>query len=353
MKTKTNKVPLVGPRGRKELLKKINELEEHIGNSGSDDVKKINLGPTVTDVLDLMAEKEYFTIEAIENGTNVYFMNHEDSDGDPVTLSVEVSTDGETWTQKSSSMDNSYKGTIIATLNAGQKLYIRGNNATYGCKDDDDDPNGSSIYGDKDFYAYGNMMSLVDGENALKGIYSTTLGTYTFACFFEGTNVCSHPTKNLILPAKSLKDYSYDSMFYDCPKLKRAPSIYATSLKVNSLSAMFANCSALEIPPRILYVSYQTMFINCDKLKKSSIYLNNDISSARFPRCENVCEIINLGTTISRYAPKDWTIVDPYEGRMYCPAETGVIYKLPDADVWDEITLPDGWVLKDVEVVYE
>ena len=40
MKTKTNKVPLVGPRGRKELLKKINELEEHIGNSGSDDVKK-------------------------------------------------------------------------------------------------------------------------------------------------------------------------------------------------------------------------------------------------------------------------------------------------------------------------
>lgn len=30
MKTKTNKVPLVGPRGRRELLDKINELEEKL-----------------------------------------------------------------------------------------------------------------------------------------------------------------------------------------------------------------------------------------------------------------------------------------------------------------------------------
>lgn len=354
MKTKVNEIPLVGPKGRSEIIKRINELEKQIGGSGSDsgNTKKINLGPTVADVLDMMAEKEYFTIEAIENGTNVYFRNHEDSDGDPVTLSVEVSTDGETWTQKSSSMDNSYKGTIIATLNAGQKLYIRGNNATYGCKDDDDDPNGSSIYGDKDFYAYGNMMSLVDGENALKGIYSTTLGTYTFACFFEGTNVCSHPTKNLILPAKTLPNYAYCKMFYNCSKLKRAPSIYATSPNSYGLNNMFVSCNELEIPPRILYCSFLTMFRNCDKLKKSSIYLNNDISSAQFPNCENVCEIINLGTTISPYASKDWTTVD-YYGRMYCPAETGVIYKLPDADVWDDIILPDGWVLKDVEIVYE
>lgn len=30
MKTKVNEVPLVGPKGRKELLKRINELEAQV-----------------------------------------------------------------------------------------------------------------------------------------------------------------------------------------------------------------------------------------------------------------------------------------------------------------------------------
>ena len=38
MKTKTNKVPLVGPRGRRELLDRIEELEKG-GNSN----KKTNI----------------------------------------------------------------------------------------------------------------------------------------------------------------------------------------------------------------------------------------------------------------------------------------------------------------------
>lgn len=346
MKTKVNKIPLVGPRGRSEIIKKINGLEKQISDSGSDDVRKINLSPDVNDILDMMAEKEYFTIEAIENNTNVYFKRHVDSDGDPVILDIEISTDGETWTEKSSSADNSYKGTILATLNAGQKLYIRGNNATYGSEDDDDDPNGSSIYGDKDFYAYGNMMSLVDGENALKGIYSTTLGHYTFACFFKGKNVCSHPTKNLILPAKSLKECSYAEMFRNCSKLIKAPSIFATVWGVNDMADMFLGCTLLEVPPKVLHIGTDSAFYNCPKLKRSPILLDNDISTFSFTNCPNVSEIICLGTTIPSYASRDW-------GSGRCPAEAGVIYKLPDAEVWNEINLPDGWVLKDVEIVYE
>lgn len=343
MKTKVNEIPLVGPKGRKELLKKVNELEKRIDSQSSDNVKKVNLGPDVTDVIDLMAEKEYFTIEAIENGTNVYFKRHKDSDGDPVTLSVEISTDGETWTEKSSDRT---PGALLTTLNAGQKVYIRGNNATYGSKDDDDDPNGSSIYGDKDFYAYGNMMSLVEGENALKGIYSTTLGYYTFACFFEGTNVCSHPTKNLILPAKSLNDFSYAKMFFNCSKLVKAPDIFATRFARYCMKLMFYGCASLEVPPKVLYIDTDSSFYNCAKLKRSPILLCSDISGFSFDNCPNVCEIICLGTTISEYASYNW-------GRGRCPAETGIIYKLPNVSVWNEITLPDGWVLKDVEIVYE
>ena len=349
MKTKVNEIPLVGPRGRSEIIKRMNELEKQISGSGSssDDVRKINLSPDVSDVLDMMAEKEYFTIEALENGTNVYFKRHVDSDGDPVTLSVEISTDGETWTEKNSDRT---PGTLLTTLNAGQKLYIRGNNATYGSKDDDDKANGSSIYGDKDFYAYGNMMSLVEGENALKGIYSTTLGYYTFACFFEGTNVCSHPTKNLILPAKSIAYYGYRNMFFGCTKLVKAPSIFATSSSEGTIG-MFAGCTALEVPPRILRVQTYSMFDTCTKLKKSPIYMQQDIPGLTFYRSPNVNEIINLGTMIDQYSITDWSSGSYRE--WHCPAETGVIYKLPDVEAWNEITLPDGWVLKDVEIVYE
>lgn len=325
-------------------------------NSDSDDIRKINLSPDVDDLLDMMAEKEYFTIEAIENNTKVYFLAHMDNDGDEVILQVEISTDLETWTKKSSSYDR--PGALLATLNAGQKLFIRGNNSTYGCEDDEDDPNGSSIYCDKDFYAYGNMMSLIDGDNAIKGIYTNTPGDYTFSYFFKGSNVCSHPTKNLVLPLKTLPDYAYYDMFYYCKKLKRAPSILATTQGSSSMSGMFLGCTSLEIAPRKLYINpvgsayglspISGMFNNCTSLKKSPIIFIDDISGATFVGCTNLKEIINLGISINQFSSKDWS-----QNRWYCPSETGIIYKRPDASIWDEIKLPDGWILKDAEIVYE
>jgi len=356
MKTKINEIPLVGPKGRRELIKKINSLEKGTSDSSSSDVRKINLSPDTSDVLDMMAEKEYFTIEAIEDNTKVYFLAHMDNNGDGVILQVEISTDLETWTKKSSSYDS--PGALLTTLNAGQKLFIRGNNSTYGCEDDEDDPNGSSIYCDKDFYAYGNMMSLIDGDNAIKGIHANTPGEYMFSCFFKDTNVCSHPTKNLVLPLKSLPDNAYNRMFYHCTKLKRAPNILATTQGILSMYNMFSNCTSLEVAPRKLYINsvrnpygispISGTFYNCTSLKKSPIIFIDDIDQVYFSGCTNLKEIINLGTSIGQFANKDWS-----SNRWYCPAETGIIYKRPDASVWDEIKLPEGWVLKDVEIVYE
>lgn len=354
MKTKVNEIPLVGPRGRKELIKKINNLEKGTSDSSSDgvsDVRKINLSPDASDILDMMAEKEYLTIEATENNTSVYFESHVDDDDDPVILQIEISTDGTNWTEKSSSY-NGTVGTLLATLNAGQKLYLRGNNSTYGCEDEDNDPNGSRIRFLKNCYVYGNVMSLVEGDRALNGEYTTTLDDYTFCQLFTSSFVLSHPTKHLVIPVKSLPAYACCSMFGACQKLKRAPNIPATNIGYKALDSMFTFCGELEIPPKTLYACHNHMFYQCHKLKKSPTYLGEDISSLVFPGCENVCEIVNLGTTISPSGQKDWTTTD-YNGNHHCPAETGVIYKSPDVEAWNEIKLPDGWILKDAEIVYE
>lgn len=55
MKTKVNEVPLVGPRGRKELLDKINELEEKIS--------KIEKEVPKQHVINILSPNTYHNIE--------------------------------------------------------------------------------------------------------------------------------------------------------------------------------------------------------------------------------------------------------------------------------------------------
>ena len=313
------------------------------GSSGDEDVMKVNLGVTTSDVLDQLAEKEYFTIEAIENTTKVYFRCHVDNDGDDVELDIEVSTDKETWTEKTSSWAGG--GTLLATLNAGEKLFIRGNNNTYGDKDDDNKPNGSSIYADKDFCAYGNMMSLINGDDALNGIVPN-VGGYLFTQFFKGTKICSHPHKRLLLP-KKYSTYCFFEMFMNCTKLTVAPNFEIKLNYPTAATRMFQGCTSLIMPPKVLYKGLGGWcFRNCTKLSKSPVLLDEDVSI--FPDDfvgTNVKEFYIIGTTYSQYSSKDWT--------NHMPSESGVIYKNPEAEFWDEIKLPDGWVLKDVEIVYE
>ena len=85
MKTKVNEVPLVGPRGRRELLERINELEEKIEEmSGSgEEIKPIILTelPTRGDTIETLASKG-LTIDEIRaaaegNRTAVVYKEHE------------------------------------------------------------------------------------------------------------------------------------------------------------------------------------------------------------------------------------------------------------------------------------
>ena len=198
------------------------------------------------------------TIEATEDATTVTITN-------PLTLSIEYSTDGGTsWTASNATP------ITISGINAGQTVQLRGNNAAYG-----DNANYSNINFDKDCYVYGNIMSLV---NASAFDTATELTEpYAFRTFFYGnTHLKSHDTKELVLPATTVSLRCYYSMFYGCSAMTKAPVIGATTLANYCFDSMFGHCYALtqapELPSTTLAQGcYRAMFLRCDALPTAPV----------------------------------------------------------------------------------
>lgn len=309
MKTKVNEIPLVGPKGRKELIESINSLKEKIKELSSsmvqadfnqedstkiDYIKNKPAPTTADDILDLLAQKEYFTIEALNDSTTVKFIAETDEDDDTHPKTVQVSTDKVTWESKTSTEEQ----TLLATLNAGEKLYIKGNNRSYSFDDGDDGISSNCFIVDKDVYVYGNIMTLVTGDDALEGI-DAQLEEYAFAYFFsrmrnyllfrsdkklalpsnmldygcyEGMlSFCTRITSAPVLPAKNLATNCYKDMFEKCTALKRAPELPATELAYGCYESMFAQCTGIAVAPKLPATvlkgrCYADMFNSCTNL---------------------------------------------------------------------------------------
>lgn len=57
---------------------------------------------------------------------------------------------------------------------------------------------------------------------------------------------CKSLTTAPTLPATTLANNCYDSMFYDCSSLTSAPALPATTLASSCYSSMFMSCSSLS-----------------------------------------------------------------------------------------------------------
>ena len=95
-----------------------------------------------------------------------------------------------------------------------------------------------------------------------------------FNNYFEGyvTALTQAPE----LPATSLTDYCYASMFYGCTSLTQAPELLATSLANGCYSSMFKNCTSLiqapELPATTLAdYCYESMFYGCTNLNNINV----------------------------------------------------------------------------------
>lgn len=124
----------------------------------------------------------------------------------------------------------------------------------------------------EDFYAYGNVMSLIDSTNYAT---KTDLVEGAFANLFRNSCVKNHSSIDLVLPATKLAEKCYYQMFNGCEKLTKAPTLPATVLADSCYFYMFQGCTSLttvqnSLPATMLAkFCYQGMFAGCTSLTKA------------------------------------------------------------------------------------
>ena len=269
--------------------------------------------PVLPNNYEIDYSKTYLTFEAIQD-TTFTFTRH----------SLQYSLDnGSTWTSLSSN-------TATPTINAGNKIIWKQISLTpdvnYGL---------GTFSATGNFKVYGNIMSLYYGDNFV-GQTSLAGKDYAYTKLFYN-NTYLTDAENLILPATTLANSCYTSMFYGCASLTNAPLILpATTLASSCYYEMFYNCTSLittpELPAKTLanycygymfrgctsitsapelpattltQYCYQNMFYGCSKLSFIKCLATNKNAT----NCLQgwVTNVKATGTFIKAYSITSWT----------------------------------------------
>ena len=199
------------------------------------------------------------TFEAAVDGATVKFKG---VDEDIVAPNVEYSLDGGiTWKD-----DLTVDGITLAA--AGDKISFRGTNETYGDLSLDDC---YCFELSAETFVYGNVMSMINKDNYPTN--KTLTADYAFkGMFYEQENLKNKDADHQIyLPATTLAEYCYDSMFDRCKNLTTAPKLPAKTLAEGCYSGMFERCKNLTTAPKLPAKTlaegcYHGMFYGCENL---------------------------------------------------------------------------------------
>lgn len=252
----------------------------------------------------------YLTIEALEDNLTVTF-----------TKDIEYTIDGREWIiLKSKNKTQS--------INAGQTLSFRGELT----------PNSSNGIGtftiDKKCNLKGNCMSMLFGDNAANN-YSLSGKDYAFFNLFRDCSNIVNVDSNF-LPATTLVDNCYESMFRNCSSLTTAPELPATTLAYGCYQYMFYSCSSLTTAPELPATTlspncYMHMFNGCTSLTTApelpSTTLKNSTYAYMFRGCTNL-KIIRCRAKVKASSPYDnptylWFSIGAKSGTFYGYSEYG------------------------------
>ena len=223
---------------------------------------------------------EYLTFESLEDD-NVIGFNSKNID-----KTIEVSTDKTNWTEKTSSTE----GTELATLNTGDKLYIRGNNTTYSMS--------NTMYtyftSSGTFNASGNILSILSPSSYTS--YDENV-TGVFRYLFKSSKVVD--ISELEFP-DFVANTCYRSMFTGCTLLTTGPVLPATTLIDNCYSNMFDHCTSLA--------SITCLATSIDT-NTTTNWLSSVASEGTFTKAASMSD----WTTGVSGIPTGWTVVDYVE----------------------------------------
>ena len=234
----------------------------------------------------MMDQREQpLTLEAIEDGTITFENNatggvtYRINGGDPQTINAGTTKE--------------------IAVTAKDKVTFFGDNETYRGNN-----SASNISSTADFYAYGNIMSLINSTDYKNA--TTLTGKRTFLNLFQNnTHLKSHPTKALLLPATTLTESCYYSMFWGCTGLTSAPALPAITMAENCYSNMFNGTGlkeAPELPAKTLAkCCYTAMFYGCTNLKETpelpATTMAEICYSMMFMGCTGLTELPKLPAT--------------------------------------------------------
>ena len=217
--------------------------------------------------------KEYMTFEAIEDTEFSIVFTYDSIINQYITQAMRESfsysvDDGETWVTFETPNDT-YSGIALTTptIHAGEKVLWKG----IGTQNQVPGPRSAYCYftSSGGYIAYGNMMSIIYGDMFINK-YDLENTNYSFSNFFYNNSYLIS-AQNLILPATTLVDDCYDSMFYGCTSLTTAPELPATTLTNGCYSKMFYDCTSLTTAPELPATTltnacYSNMFNGCMSL---------------------------------------------------------------------------------------
>lgn len=186
----------------------------------------------------------YFTIHSLENSNDIYIKRSTQT-GNTEYYSVDSGT---TW----SAMPSGSGAKKITTINSGDTMWIKCTTNKWAS----DYNKNNTLYSTKNIKVYGNIMSLLYGDNFTG---QTTVGEFGLCGIFFGTsqtgtsNTKIVSAKNLVLPATSLAKSSYNGLFRGCSNLVDSPRLLpATTLYQDTYSSMFEGCTSLVEGPEIM-----------------------------------------------------------------------------------------------------
>jgi len=294
------------------------------------------------------------TLEAMEDGVIITFRNRSSN-------AVSYKING-----NSSGTINSNNNATIQLLHTGDVIQFYGSASSY---------SSSKISCNGDCYIYGNIMSLINGDNFenLKVLESS--GAFS-SLFSDNEHIKNKNSANLVLPATTITECCYQNMFFGCTGLTKAPALPATILANNCYEYMFQNCSSLTTAPDLPATTladdcYDSMFSYCTQLTNIPTILPattlttacyhgmfegcENITSApilpaptlvegcyctMFAYCKNLTNITCLATNISaEYSTVDW---------LSYTSSTGTFTKAAGMNNWPTSTsgIPEGWTVQ-------
>ena len=236
-------------------LIRIGNVDEAVSTSTYiDGIEVVQYYPQ--DVKETNYSKEPLTFKILSYGT----INWTTSDSS-LTKTIEYKLNDGEWTHITSNTEPSASAIVVTR---GNKIQFRGDNTSYS------DGLSYNTFGSStaEFEVEGNIMSLIDSTDF--STLTTLQDNYTFYNLFSNcTGLTS--AKNLVLPAITLAENCYGSMFRNCTSLTIAPALPATNLAESCYSGMFGECKSLTTAPELPATTldnncYGSMFRNCTSL---------------------------------------------------------------------------------------